>query len=243
MATGTIVLRPSSDITMNHEASESGGWWGSSADGWEMISEEQADDNSTYIYMTVDSTEQGNSPGNITESVFLLNTESLPQGEYQITEARLFSRSCKSRNGEEATCTCYFAVGNQGGNSAGAATDNQNLTSSYATNGETSASLVEDINSELQSGSFPQLSVTVETTGSKAETKDNDGYVRVTQIYLELDYETIEEEQSTESLYIKQNDSWVEYAKAYRKANGRWTEIPLTEAFNDSTNYVYGGSV
>ena len=239
MATGTIVLRPSSDISMNHESSESGGWWGSSADGWEMISEEQADDSSTYIYMTIDSTEQGNTA----ESIFLLAPETLPQGNYQITEARLFSRACKSRNGEEATCTCYFAVGNQGGNSSSASTDNQNLTSSYSTTQETSASLVENINSELQSGTFPQLSVTVETTGSKADDKDNDGYVRITQIYMELDYETPEEEQPTENLYIKENGSWVEYEKAYRKANGRWTEVPLIEAFNESTNYVYGGSV
>lgn len=45
-------------------------------------------------------------------------------------------------------------------------------------------------------------------------------------------------------LYVKQNGTWLEVTKAYRKANGAWAEASdLTTVFDSSLNYKYGGSV
>ena len=49
---------------------------------------------------------------------------------------------------------------------------------------------------------------------------------------------------ATAKLYIKRNNSWIEYSKAYKKVNGVWVEqTALSTVFNNSTNYVDGGSV
>ena len=45
---------------------------------------------------------------------------------------------------------------------------------------------------------------------------------------------------ATNTLYIKNNGSWKEVVKAYKKINGSWVEQDITTLFNTSTKYVKG---
>ena len=41
-------------------------------------------------------------------------------------------------------------------------------------------------------------------------------------------------------LYVKSGSTWVKVSRAYRKANGSWTEVALDAAFTSGVNYVHG---
>lgn len=226
MATGTIVLRPSADISFHHGATDGYSY------GYSMLSEVVADDDSTYIYMDINRTS-----GNSIESVFLLDGD-LPQGKINVTDVRLYSRAKMSGNQENASYTCYFAVGtDQGGSSSDASTSSDELSEYYVTHTSTSNALVSQINSLLENGDFPQVSVKVGTYGSKSSALKSDGYARVTQIYMEIDYETIDVPVS--HIYIKENGVWNDYSKVYKKIDGLWVEqADLSKVFDVGANYI-----
>lgn len=46
--------------------------------------------------------------------------------------------------------------------------------------------------------------------------------------------------QAQPKLFVKQNSTWVEVSKAYKKVNGSWVEQDITTIFNSSTNYLKG---
>lgn len=47
----------------------------------------------------------------------------------------------------------------------------------------------------------------------------------------------------TQTIFIKQNDTWRSYSKVYKKVNGSWTLLSnLTSAFQSGVNYVKGGT-
>ena len=63
------------------------------------------------------------------------------------------------------------------------------------------------------------------------------GYVNIYGAEIEVTY-TIP---SAETLYFKQNGSWVTASKAYKKVNGSWVEqTDLSNVFQSGTNYVKG---
>lgn len=181
MATGTLIFRPTADVSVNHSKS-------SGSSGYALISDVIADDDSSYIYHTLSSTST-----NSVNSTFTLSGD-LPESNIKITAARLYSRATKSGNGETASYTCYFAAGTASGGSSSDAGTSATLTTSYVTTNTTSSKLVDDINSLLESDEeFPIISVKVTTTGAKSSGKlASDGYARITQIYAEFDYEEIE---------------------------------------------------
>lgn len=185
MATGTLVFRPNADISVSHNRSTGN-------NGYSLINETTADDDSSYIYQTLSST----SSRSVTSTFTLGLVGTLPTGNIQITAARLYSRAKRGNNNESASYTCYFAAGTQsGGNSSSAATS-ATLTTSYVTTNSTSSSLVNDINNLILPNDFPYISVKVTTTGAKSSGKNaSNGYARVTQIYAEFDYEEVVPEQ------------------------------------------------
>ena len=180
MATGTLTFIPNADISVNHTKS-------SGSTGYSLLTTN--DDDSTYIYQTLSST----SSTSMT-SVFTLGINgTMPEDYIQITAARLYSRARIGANDETGSYHCYFAAGTTAGGSDANASTYQSLSSSYSTASSTSASLVEEINGLITRDEFPTLSVKVTTTGTKSSSKNaSNGYVRVTQVYLELDYETQE---------------------------------------------------
>lgn len=180
MATGTLTFIPNADISVNHSRS-------SGSNGYSLLTSN--DDDSSYIYQTLSST----SSTSMT-SVFTLDVSgSMPSDYIQITAARLYSRARIGANNETGSYRCYFAAGTTAGGSDTNASTYQSLSSSYSTTNATSASLVEEINGLITKDEFPTLSVKITTTGTKSSGKNaSNGYIRVTQVYLELDYETQE---------------------------------------------------
>lgn len=226
MATGTIIFRPSSDNSLNHSCSRG-------SQGYILISDSSADDDSTYIYQTVSSMY-----GSSETSSFIL-TGTLPSEKINITAVRLYSRAKKSSSDLDATYHCYFGVGTNAGGSSSNSGTSATLSQNYSTINNDSQEMVTNINSYINSNnSFPTISVAITTEGNLSDLKANDGNIRVTQVYMEVDYETVEEENY---IYIKENGNWSTYSKIYKKINNSWIEqTNLEEVFNSSTNYVKG---
>lgn len=58
---------------------------------------------------------------------------------------------------------------------------------------------------------------------------------RVTQVYLEVDFE-VEEDTPTPEIHIKRNGTWLGVTQQFRKVDGVWVEIDTAEANNVLTN-------
>lgn len=179
MASGTLIFRPSADVSLNHSLS-------SGSVGYRLIADETPDDNSTYISQTLSATDSTS-----VSSVFTLTCAELPPYSFKITAVRLYARGAKGNNGETASATCYFAAGSASGGSSNNAAVSGTLNTSYATSNATSDSLMTEINSYVENdGEFPIISVKVTTTGTKSSNKNaSNGYARITQVYAEFDYE------------------------------------------------------
>ena len=180
MASGTLIFRPSADVSLNHTLS-------SGSVGYRLIADETPDDNSTYISQTLSATNSTS-----VSSVFTLTCAELPPYSFKITAARLYSRAMGASNNSSGTYTCYFAAGtSSGGSSTNAATTGTVTSGNYATVNSTSTVLVDTINNELTANQeFPVISVKVTTKGTKSSDKNaSNGYIRVTQVYAEFDYE------------------------------------------------------
>lgn len=180
MASGTITFRPSADVSLNHTCS-------TGSAGYSLIADATADDNSTYISQALSATSSAS-----VSSVFTLTCSELPPYSFKITAVRLYSRAMGASNNGSGTYTCYFAAGTSaGGSSNNAATTGEVKSGNYATVNSTSTELMDSINNEIETNQeFPIISVKVTTTGAKSSDKNaSNGYIRVTQIYAEFDYE------------------------------------------------------
>lgn len=180
MASGTITFRPSADVSLNHTCS-------TGSAGYSLIADATADDNSTYISQELSATNAAS-----VSSVFTLTCSELPPYSFKITAVRLYSRAMGASNNNSGTYTCYFAAGTSaGGSSNNAATTGEVKSGNYTTVNSTSTELMDSINNAIETNQeFPIISVKVTTTGAKSSDKNaSNGYIRVTQIYAEFDYE------------------------------------------------------
>ena len=208
----TLILRPVSDESLNHRCN-------SGSSGYSLISESSADDDSTYIYQTVSST----SSASVTSSFTLGGT--MPSGSFKITGATLYVRGRSSAN---YTYSGTYKL------SIDSSASSMSLSTSYQTSSSGVATSL--INNTYTSSNFPSLSVAITTTGKKSSMKDDDFQIRVTQVYLQLEYEEI-----VEDIYIKENGNWNKYSAVYKKENGIWgLQSNLTSIFDANTNYVRG---
>lgn len=209
----TLILRPVSDESLNHRCN-------SGSSGYSLISESSADDDSTYIYQTVSST----SSASVTSSFTLGGT--MPSGLFKITGATLYVRGRSSAN---HTYSGTYQL------SIDSSASSMSLSTSYQTSSSTGVA-TSLINNTYTSSNFPSLSVTITTTGKKSSTKDDDFQIRVTQVYLELEYEEV-----IQDIYIKESGNWNKYSAVYKKENGAWMlQSNLTSIFDANTNYVRG---
>ena len=209
----TLILRPINDRSLKHSSSS-----GSSRNA--MIIESSADDDSNYVYQTV----TGRTSTSETSSFTLGST--MPSGRFKITKATLYVRG---RSTGEYTYSGTYKL------SIDSSASSMSLSTSYQTSSSTGVA-TSLINNTYTSSNFPSLSVAITTTGKKSSTKDDDFQIRVTQVYLELEYEEI-----VEDIYIKENGNWNKYSAVYKKENGIWVlQSNLTSIFNANTNYVRG---
>ena len=211
----TLILRPARDESIGHAYS-------SGDIGYAMISESSADDDSTYIYQTVSST----SSASVTSSFTLGGT--MPSGSFKITGATLYVRGRSSAN---YTYSGTYKL------SIDSSASSMSLSTSYQTSSSGVATSL--INNTYTSSNFPSLSVTITTAGKKSSSKNSNFQIRVTQIYLELEYEEIIEDNSI--IYIKESGNWNNYSAVYKKENGVWAiQSDLVSIFDTNINYVKG---
>ena len=211
----TLILRPVRDESIGHSYSSGDG-------GYAMISESSADDDSTYIYQTVSST----SSASVTSSFTLGGT--MPSGSFKITGATLYVRGRSSAN---YTYSGTYKL------SIDSSASSMSLSTSYQTSSSGVATSL--INNTYTSSNFPSLSVTITTAGKKSSSKNSNFQIRVTQIYLELEYEEIVEDPP--AYYVKVDGRWRKVLTAYRKVNGAWEEFNYT--YDDSLQLKYLGHI
>ena len=212
----TLILRPVSDESLNHSCN-------SGSSGYSLISESSADDDSTYIYQTVSST----SSASVTSSFTLGGT--MPSGLFKITGATLYVRG---RSSADYTYSGTYKL------SIDSSASSMSLSTSYQTSSNTGVA-TSLINNTYTSSNFPSLSVTITTAGKKSQNKNSDFQIRITQIYLELEYEEIIEDPS--AYYVKVDGRWRKVLTAYRKVNGAWEEFDYT--YDDSLQLKYLGHI
>lgn len=212
----TLILRPVSDESLNHSCN-------SGSSGYSLISESSADDDSTYIYQTVSST----SSASVTSSFTLSGT--MPSGLFKITGATLYVRGRSSANN---TYSGTYQL------SIDSSASSMSLSTSYQTSSSTGVA-TSLINNTYTSSNFPSLSVTITTTGNKSSSKNSSFQIRITQIYLKLEYEEIIEDPS--AYYVKVDGRWRKVLTAYRKVNGVWEEFDYT--YDDSLQLKYLGHI
>lgn len=212
----TLILRPVSDESLNHSCN-------SGTSGYSLISESSADDDSTYVYQTVSST----SSASVTSSFTLGGT--MPSGSFKITGATLYVRG---RSSADYTYSGTYQL------SIDSSASSMSLSTSYQTSSSTGVA-TSLINNTYTSSNFPSLSVTITTAGKKSQNKNSNFQIRVTQIYLELEYEEIIEDPS--AYYVKVDGRWRKVLTAYRKVNGAWEEFDYT--YDDSLQLKYLGYI
>ena len=212
----TLILRPVSDESLNHSCN-------SESSGYSLISESSADDDSTYIYQTVSST----SSASVTSSFTLGGT--MPSGSFKITGATLYVRGRSSAN---YTYSGTYQL------SIDSSASSMSLSTRYQTSSSTGVA-TSLINNTYTSSNFPSLSVTITTAGNKSSSKNSSFQIRITQIYLELEYEEIIEDPS--AYYVKVDGRWRKVLTAYRKVNGAWEEFNYT--YDDSLQLKYLGHI
>lgn len=208
----TLILRPVSDESLNHSCS-------SGSSGYAMISEPSSDDDSTYIYQTVSST----SSASVISSFTLGGT--MPSGSFKITGATLYVRGRSSAN---YTYSGTYQL------SIDSSASSMSLSTSYQTSSSTGVA-TSLINNTYTSLNFPSLSVTITTAGKKSQSKNSSFQIRITQIYLELEYEEIVEDPP--AYYTKINGSWKKILTIYKKINGIWTEFDYSHTDNEKLVY------
>ena len=213
----TLILRPVSDESLNHSCS-------SGSSGYAMISESSSDDDSTYVYQTVSNT----SSASVTSSFTLGGT--MPSGSFKITGATLYVRGRSNAADDKYSGTYQLSIDSSA--------SSMSLSTSYQTSSSTGVA-TSLINNTYTSSNFPSLSVTITTAGKKSSSKNSNFQIRVTQIYLELEYEEIIEDNSI--IYIKESGNWNRYSTVYKKENGVWViQSDLGTVFDTNINYVKG---
>ena len=215
----TLILRPARDESIGHAYS-------SGDSGYAMISESSADDDSTYIYQKISSTKSST-----VQSSFTLGG-TIPSGSFKIIGAKLYVRA-------RTTSTDIYSGTYKLSIDDGLSGHIIALSTSYQTSSSTdvAASL---INNTYTSSTFPSISVIISTTGKKESSKNSNYQIRITQAYLELEYEVVAVENNP-TIYIKENGNWNQYSAVYKKENGVWViQSDLGSIFDTNINYVKG---
>ena len=208
----TLMLRPVSDKSLKHTCS-------SGSKGYSMISEVSADDDSTYIYQSVSNT----SSASVTSSFTLGGT--MPSGSFKITGATLYvvGKSTSKSSSDQYSGTYQLSIDSS-------ASSMSLSTSSYQTSSASVATGL--INNTYTNSNFPSLSVTIVTTGNLASSGKDNFQIRITQIYLELEYEEV-------GHYTKINGSWQKIITIYKKIDGVWVlQSDSASIFDENVKYI-----
>ena len=198
----TLTLRPTSDDACTIKCS-------SGSSRYLLINEEVADDDATYIYVSVGSTNNAGGGAIVTLG------GTLPSGKFKVTGAKLCIRAKATNSGTSSVSVRLASDKNDSSFS---------VTTSYETYSDTNVGATY-IGKTYTSSSFPDsIYLNIKADGAKANSKDSSFEVRITQAYLELEYELIGGEPGF-GIYIKVVSTWKEIKSAYKKVNGEWISI------------------
>lgn len=220
----TVILRPDGDISLQHKCS-------SGSNGYLMINEEQPDNDATYIYQlgTTTSLSYVTSEFHLTPPPELLYST--------VTGIRITYSVTTKTTGTNSFVLKLVINDNEDYSATQIGPPGTGAYSTYTSDERTWQTAVYDsINNSLSNGVYPSLSLSLSTGISKNKNKDDDGYMRITQIYLELDYEP-----APPSIYMKKNGTWKKYSSVYKKQNGLWVPQDaenLKQIFVPGINYV-----
>lgn len=157
-----VIFRPTKDISLGHDCS-------SGTSGYTLINEATSDGDGTYLSFVLKSTSS-----NSTSSTFGFDTSSL--GNVKINSVKI---TITARDSDSNVTSSITANLKQGGTIIATAASSSLDTSYTAYSGSGTSSSVSD------------LTVEISTSGKKSSSKDDDGYIRITQVYVEVDYTEI----------------------------------------------------
>lgn len=212
----TLILVPTSDKSLGHTCS-------SGSSGYALVGESVADDDSTYIYQTISSTTSA------TKTSSFNLTGLFPSGSFKVTKSTLYVRVRSTDTSGTYSGTCKLSV-----DSAASAL------SMDAGSGYQTTSVSTGLTGNTYSDSIPELFVEVSTTGEKSSSKDDSFELRITQVYLEIEYEMVSGGQENQGgIYLKEDGSWTKYSKVYKKVSGSWVlQSDIASVFDANTKYV-----
>lgn len=212
-----MILRPVSDYYLKHACST-----GSS--GYMMVNETVADNDSTYIYQTI-----SNTSSEYLDSRFVFGSNGSHAGKFTVNSVTftVTARTTTKHNKDISHISYWVAGGTQ---QSDVTKDYTNFSISYSA---AELGIANRVYNSFDEGDFE---ATVQTTGLKSDEKHDDFQIRVTQLYLTIDYNPLS------TLYIRQNNVWKQ-CTPYKKINGVWTQQDST--FLGSSNiaqlYYKGG--
>lgn len=226
----TLILRPSANGSVRHTASN--------GNAYTCINEATADNDSTYISQTISSTSSASATSTFALSGFL-SGKKLKLKSATITYVSKYNSSA---SGDSASVRVGVSSEGQSYNGS---------TSTPSTYYGTKTVSVSDVvvaamSAKTEQGTIPSVTLSIYTAGAKAQSKNTDYDIRVTQAYVTIEYEEIQDPEPSEGtgLVIKDDDGT--YKKVYRVlvkgANG-YVEQAVTDLdslFKDGTIYLEG---
>jgi hypothetical protein len=220
MATGTLYLRPSEDISLNHDVYPS-----SLGAGYLAINEEVNDGDATYLKVTSPS---GSSGSTEATSIFKMSLDAFG------TQVKI-NKVLSATTHYVGTINSAWSIG-----SFEILIGETICVSSNTQADVDSPDLVDAVNSYMlaNNGALPEIllrvyssasTVAEDSTDSKGNTTTNytstSSYVY--QVYIELDCEY--EGKINTDIHRKINGEWKAITSAYKKQNGSWTEMTMYE--------------
>lgn len=196
MAIKTIIYRPIADTTLGHTPN-------AGSDGYPLLSESTADNDSTYISQSISST----TSASVTSEFTCQQGIAIPMNGI-VVAARVHIIGEKTQSSITATLSASVNIG---GTKTEIITDNA-LTTSYS---DSTAGV-----SGLQMPAGVVCRVSITTKGNTNQIAKTSGEIRITQIYVEVDFEI-----PSTGLYFKQNNTYKEAQNIYKKINSEWIAV------------------
>lgn len=199
------ILRPVADETLKHSCS-------SGSSGYILINEDSADGDSTYIYQEA----KRNSSVNL-ESEFRLSSPS--KKKIKINSYKVYI-SARRTGTKDATARASLKYYNPNGNVVyGRIND---VTTQYSVC-EYVIGAWKNVIIDSFEGSYA-AHIIIHSSAIKNDDKDDNFQVRITQVYVVLDYEEISDPKTGTGIFLKSNGSWEEVKSVYKKVDGAWVQ-------------------
>lgn len=222
----TVTLRPVADVSLGHSCS-------SGSNGYAMINEATADDDSTYIYQSITST----STTTVT-STFKLGGTLANKGKIKIESIDVYV-DVKTTRSSIVTVTDYtefYATVNGATGSSETVSMNSSRTDYSVENHLYQASSFGIADTEFNNLDDLTINVVISTRG-KASGKNSSFNLRITQVYAVVTYSEAHASEAT-GLFVKVNGEYKEVQAVYKKVNGTYVkQTDISSLFSTSGKY------